>query len=587
MQATLVALLCSMLCASALVSSPLKVSPKVAQKFAHLDKLKKNTSWHAAKVPDHIRTSVNWEALDLGVIPYVKKGGCGHKVSAALLGMKPKVFASFLTHSSKVTVSEHPGRDSFAVPGAGADQVLKDDGMSTTGTVNGQEPFLTVLKDGFFEVGCYTDSMNTFADKFGNEKDKYNDIGTVSIARYSELVLKENQKPMTPTICFEFCRSLPNMVFFGITNGRDCYCEPYFKPMAGDAANCDSPCEGDTTAMCGSQKKSTVWEMHLCADTAQDLEQAATGAKEALDFFLEMAAISADLAGKMTDGANALKKTGGLSGAPNAADMGMEAAKGSKPLSQGYQPGLKTYEGLLKAYKDADSLKGADFTDAKETTMAEHTTKTMKELTGPLMGFAESMMASVKLAYPAVASLLGDEPDPADGAAMALANPSGFDYRQASYSLDTNFASSMSSCAGPIIDSPIVGLSSAECGTVCSATVYPTKCVAFNYYSVEGDATQHLCFLLSDIKELVTFECPDAGDCVPEIGAVPKDTCTPSALCMVKMSEVSTGYKPKAEWKKAKRCFGEPSAKDFEEYSMPDVGGKVKLLGSTELEAAP
>jgi len=340
--------------------------------------------------------------------------------------------------------------------------------------------------------------------------------------------------------------------------------------------------------MCGNQEKSTIWEMHLCADTAQDLEEAMTGSKESLDFFLEMAAISADLAKKMTDGGNALKKAAGLAGAPSASDNGMEASMGSKPLSQGYQPGLKQYSALLKAYKDGDSLKGEDFTNAVQTTMAEHATKAMKDLTGPVLGQAESMMSAVKLAYPAIASLLGDEPDPADGAAVALAKGGDdFDFRHAAYAMDTTFPPAMSTCSGPIIDSPIVAVSADDCGTICSATVYPTKCVAFSYYAVEGDeGLQHLCFLLADVKEMVTFECE--GDCVPaEAGKLPKDVCAPSAICMIKMSEISTGYKPKAEWKKAKRCFGEPASKSYEAYSMPEIGSKVKLLGSTELEAAP
>merc|ERR1719316_1207764 len=206
--------------------------------------------------------------------------------------------------------------------------------------------------------------MNIYSDKYGNEKDKYKDLSDVSIVRYEEIVLEEDQKAMTPTVCFEFCRSLPDMVYFGITNGRNCYCEPYFKPAAGDASACDLPCEGEQTSMCGNQKRSTIWEMHLCADTAQDLEESSTAAKESLDFFLEQAALSADLAKKMTDGGNALKEAAGLAGAPEAGDNGMAAAKGSKPLSQGYQPGLDNYNALLKAYKDADMLKGEDFTDA-------------------------------------------------------------------------------------------------------------------------------------------------------------------------------------------------------------------------------
>merc|ERR1719463_1012719 len=157
---------------------------------------------------------------------------------------------------------------------------------------------------------------------------------------------------MTPTVCFEFCRSLPDMVaFLVISNGRDCYCTPYYKPAAGDDKKCDSTCEGDETLMCGNQKKSTIWEMHLCADTAKDLEEAMTAAKEALDFFFEQAVLSSDLAKKTTKAGAALEKTGGLAGSPTAADMGMKAKQSTKPLTQGYQVGYKTYNKLLAAYK--------------------------------------------------------------------------------------------------------------------------------------------------------------------------------------------------------------------------------------------
>jgi len=566
-----------------------KVDADVTQKFADLDKQRKNSTLYKPAVPAHIKASSQAEVLDLGAIPMVKKGGCGHKMRAKEAGLKSHALASFLATTSRVSkrkALEHPGRESFAIPGAGAAQTLAEG--ASTGTVNGEEPFVTVLKDGFFEVGCYYDSMNINADKYGNGKFKYKDLANVSIARYSELVLDEDKKAMTPTICFEFCRSLPDMVFFGISNGRDCYCEPYFKPAALDSSKCDLGCEGESTSMCGNQEKSTIWEMHLCADTAQDLEEAMSASKDALDFFLEMSAIAFDLGKKMTDGGNALKKAGGLSGAPSASDNGMAAAMGSKPLTQGYQPGLKQYQALLKAHKDGDSLKGEDFTNAIQTTMAEHATKAMKDLTGPVLGQAESIMGAVKLAYPAIASLLGDEPDPADGAAVALAKGGDdFDFRHAAYAMDTTFPPSMSSCSGTIIDSPVVAASADDCGTICSATVYPEKCLGFSYYAVEGDdGLQNLCFLLSEIKEIQTFECE--GDCVPaEAGKLPKDVCAPSAICMIKMSEITTGYKPKAEWKKAKRCFGEPASKSFEAYGMPDIGGKVKLLGSTELEAAP
>merc|ERR1719456_105401 len=508
------------------------------------------------------------------MIPFFKKGGCHKKIAASKLGWKTKKAAKLLATKSNVSrVQEHPGRESFSVPGAGTTQKLADNGLSETGTVGGEEPFVTVLKDGYFEVGCFTDAMNEFGDKFGDEKDKYGKMsGDTSIVRYTEIVLKEKQVAMTPTVCFEFCRSIEDMVFFGISNGRDCYCTPYYKPAAGDDKKCDSTCEGDETLMCGNQKKSTIWEMHLCADTAKDLEDAMTAAKEALDFFFEQAVLSTDLAKKTVAAGADLEKTGGLAGSPVAADMGMIAKQSTKELGQTYQAGDKMYNELLAAYEIGDGLKGEDFTDASKTTEAEHAIAKMKELTGPVLGEAESMYALVKLTYPGAASLLGDEPEKGDGAAAALAGEMPFDYRVASYAMDPLFPSGLSACEGPIVGNPVFGLDVTDCGKACSGTVYPDKCVGFSHYSTDdGD----LCFMLSDVEELQTFDCPDAPKaCIPKSNEA-ADSCTPSAACYIKMSEISTGYIPKADWKKTSRCFAEPATSSAEAYEAPDKSGTV------------
>jgi len=148
-------------------------------------------------------------------------------------------------------------------PGAGSDQTLASGGA--TGSVAGKEPFATVMKDGFWEVGCYTDKMLTTADKFGNYADEYKDLAGVSIIHYSELIDDADKVAMTPTVCFEFCSSFDDMVFFGITEGRTCYCTPYFSPGPGDGSKCDATCAGDTTLMCGSTTgRSSMFEMHVC-----------------------------------------------------------------------------------------------------------------------------------------------------------------------------------------------------------------------------------------------------------------------------------------------------------------------------------
>merc|ERR550514_1737139 len=501
----------------------MKLTPKTAAKFARMEKLNMHVGWNnQPKAPEHIKVSAttkvknHFQALDLGMIPFIKKGGCHKKLSAKKLGWQTKKVAKLLATSSNVSkVQEHPGRESFSVPGAGTTQKLADNGLSETGTIGGEEPYVTVLKDGYFEVGCFTDAMNEFGDKFGDEKDKYGAIvGDTSIVRYTEIVLKEKQVAMTPTVCFEFCRSIEDMVFFGISNGRDCYCTPYYKPAQGDDKKCDSVCEGDETLMCGNQKKSTIWEMHLCADTAKDLEDAMTAAKEALDFFFEQAVLSTDLAKKTTAAGASLEKTAGLAGSPVGADMGMKAKQSTKDLGQTYKVGDKMYDELLAAYEIGDGLKGEDFTDATKTTEAEHATAKMKELTGPVLGEADSMYDLVKLTYPGVASLLGDEPEKGDGAAEALAADMPFDYRVASYAFDPVFPAGLSACKGPIIGAPIFGLYVTDCGKACSGTVYPEKCVGFSHYSTDdGD----LCFMLSDITDITTFKCPDAPEaCIPK-----------------------------------------------------------------------
>merc|ERR1719345_636332 len=144
------------------------------------------------------------------------------------------------------------------VPGAGVDAF---------------KPFKTVLKDGFLEVDCVKDYMYYRGDKFGDNKHDYKlgPVSDVSIVHYAAHVKKEDQVEMTQKVCFEFCRTVPNMGFFGIVNGRGCYCTPYFKPMESDSSQCDAVCEGENTLMCGGKSKSSVFAMHMCASTGADL----------------------------------------------------------------------------------------------------------------------------------------------------------------------------------------------------------------------------------------------------------------------------------------------------------------------------
>jgi len=129
------------------------------------------------------------------------------------------------------------------------------------------KPFEKVLKDGFMKTTCVKDFMYYHGDKYGAAKHSYEiGHGRVSIVHYNDWVAKENRAEMSPTVCFNFCKTVPKMGFFGIVNGNKCYCEPYFHQMAGDSSICDVACPGDTTKACGGSSKSTIYAMHDCPD---------------------------------------------------------------------------------------------------------------------------------------------------------------------------------------------------------------------------------------------------------------------------------------------------------------------------------
>jgi len=95
-----------------------------------------------------------------------------------------------------------------------------------------------------------------------------------------------DRESITPEVCFKFCRTIEDMGFFGIRNGNQCYCTPYYKSIAGDDSMCDVVCEGDGTQICGSKTKSSMFGMHMCTSTQADLNTVsgkATTVKDDLD----------------------------------------------------------------------------------------------------------------------------------------------------------------------------------------------------------------------------------------------------------------------------------------------------------------
>merc|ERR1719199_2309884 len=152
-------------------------------------------------------------------------------------------------------------------------------------------------------------------DKFGDNKHDYKleSVSDVSIVHYDAFVAAEDQAPMTQKVCFEFCRTVPNMGFFGVVNGRSCYCTPYFKPMESDSSQCDSVCEGDNTIMCGGKSKSSIFAMHMCDSTKEDLAVRDGNAKKLMQsFVLQVKAAKSDSSDMQMAAADLQKRFGAV-----------------------------------------------------------------------------------------------------------------------------------------------------------------------------------------------------------------------------------------------------------------------------------
>lgn len=129
-----------------------------------------------------------------------------------------------------------------------------------------------VVADGFSRVSC----ENDIAPASQRISFKENACGgNLKSCRLTEM-------GMTPRLCFDFCRQYENAKFFGLKSGRDCYCSVYYHASSTGGGDCSAVCEGDKKQMCGGMEKSSLFEMHMCADTGSEAEAAADMSQKAV-----------------------------------------------------------------------------------------------------------------------------------------------------------------------------------------------------------------------------------------------------------------------------------------------------------------
>lgn len=345
------------------------------------------------------------------------------------------------------------------------------------------KPYTTILKDGFYRVACVKDQLLEVGDKFGKNKHSYNQgsLSNVSILRYTELVAKHDQEKMSPKVCFEMCRTIPDMHFFGIAHGRDCYCAPFFEQAAGDSSKCDDVCEGDQTQMCGGKTKSSIFEMHLCGDTANNLKDAygrAMGRKQVLSMEINRLDHIAQFA---QERAEVVQSYFGSLGDPVAA----EQMQHTKVLAGKIEAMTTKNRALMnqladKATEGHGALPAAGTTTLDNAATAEKITVELNKLTEQANNAYKDLMK------------LQDSVSP-----RVFADDMESGYYPAMYFVDKKVAHVPQTCAGTMIGDPIVGKNFAECARACDLNVH--ECVGFSFFP------SRLCFLFSSVTSVTHF----------------------------------------------------------------------------------
>jgi len=437
---------------------------------------------------------------------HADRSGCGAKFSLNEMGFKPEA-AQFFKKSFLQEPEEEDEGSFTSKPGSGSDQKFADNGRSVMGKVAGEEVLVTVYKDGYFGVGCIADSMIKAGDKFGQFKATYKEeLTNISIALYSELVLKDAQQPMTPHTCFEFCRSMDGMSFFGIKDGRTCYCMPYYKSTTGSGM-CDLPCPGDEMQICGGTVKSSVFEMHSCGDRGQALTAVAATAGEALSAFYAAALFAGKYSDQLQSTGAKLEKIGGLSGSPTTGDYGMTAKKYAGEAGHVLMDGtcMESYDELLAVYEESEGTSLLDMKQAANLARLEEAAGKMEKLTPTVAECAKKAGKATEAGYPAYGAAVeaksaDDYEAYEESFATTLAQ-----YYPLMYALDNKKKPMQSVCETEPVGVPAVG-TLAECAEACDLMWKPDeKCTGFQFYDT-GDEMP-VCFLFKEIKKAYLFDC--------------------------------------------------------------------------------
>jgi len=334
---------------------------------------------------------------------------------------------------------------------------------------------------------------------------------------------------MSYEVCFQFCRTVPDMHNFGIHNGRDCYCAPYFKPMESDSSQCDAVCEGSPTQMCGGKVKSTIFSMHMCANLDAELKQAGAKASELIAALARTVATMKDLATDMQTAAAGWQGVLGSLGDPHVSDLMQAAKEHAGELDTLLAKKAEIVHGLVRANSEAEGLANTSLVDATVAAKAEALTSTMEKLSAD----AEDAMKQITVVIEQTS------PVGSSGASKQ--------YYPLMYFVDKAHQDAPATCTGSPAAKPLANITLDGCAWACDREV--EMCVGFAFFS----DSPSLCFLFQKFTDATYYTACSSGNSssaasesfLQARAQTQNATDLPVTMCMAKLSKFEgTSIKP-------------------------------------------
>jgi hypothetical protein len=298
--------------------------------------------------------------------------------------------------------------------------------------------------------------------------------------------------------------------------------------------------------MCGGKSKSTVFSMHMCANTATDLSDAVAKADSIKDAMEADVKTVKGLSTDMQGSADLLQKSFGAVGDSASTNLFQAAKVFAGDLLHTAEDAEKIATSLgdhSTAAKGVNVPKDGAFTDPKEISKAE--------------GVVEDIEKSLVKGDKAVADL--DKVKTLATPPKASKNASA-QYYPVMYFVDKEQEKTPQTCGGKTVAKPIVGGDLDQCATACDKLTQ--QCVGFSYYAGKNN----LCFLFGEFETAFYYTGCDGAKSFMQLESMQQAAAAPYEVkCLAKFSEFEgTTLKPDGSGKckqclkkvtKADRCY--------------------------------